>query len=251
MSPSDDLNFSSGPHLIQYVITSKSDFLKAHITYTLLLKLNYLLSLTMSGKAKAKMVPMDPSKLGFGQIPSFERKQADGTDSWKGQEDGEKDPGALAIRTADAYATMIKSYVADEAPSAISGLNAWNPRTKTWTTYLASVVKKSYIPPGTRRPANGPLSRMHATLNAVVGANVHRTGFSCAEMNAVNNMLWDVDQTGRDATLQIKGLIVTKGTPDKDDKGPGGGKATMVPCSSTGPGVLGCGDVLQRLGVTF
>ena len=190
--------------------------------------------------------------LGFGQVLNLNRNQINNTDSWSSIEDGGS-PDSLKGRTKDAYNQMMLSYrdAQDDTytPSALTGFYAYNPRTQTSKTYLASVVKNTYVN-GAERPANGPLSRMHPTLDEAVGrGNAHRTGFACAEMHALNIMLWDTNPAG-ERGVKVEGFMVTHGTPDKEDKGAKGGKMTMVPCLSTAAG-MGCGEVLGKVGVEF
>jgi hypothetical protein len=193
--------------------------------------------------------------IGFGQVSGFAQSPPGNPVFWAKQENGELDLINLKARTADAFTAMINSYAPDDpsVPSAISGLNALDPTTRTFKTYLASSIKYALMNAATRRPTTGPLARMHPSLHVAVGAeNAHRTNFSCAEMHAVNNMLWDTNPAGDNAALRIQGTIVTKGTPDALDRGSGGGKATMLPCLSEGAAdILGCKAVLTNLGVNF
>ncbi|KAE9382169.1 hypothetical protein N431DRAFT_425623 [Stipitochalara longipes BDJ] len=206
----------------------------------------------MSGR---KYIPLTPAQqgqmVGFGQVPSLNRTQTINTDSWAAQEDGQLTTAQLKTRTTDAWTTMSTSYAAGDrsVPSSMAGLNARDPRTNTYRTYLASGVRGTQVN-AAQRPTNGPLFPMHATLDAAVGPGKgHRLDFSCSEMHAVNRMLWDTNP-GNNAGVIIEGVMVVKGTPDRVDRGSAGGKATMVPCSSTGPNVLGCMDVLKNLGIT-
>jgi hypothetical protein len=193
--------------------------------------------------------------IGFGQVTGFAQSPPGNPVFWATQENGKRDLSELTARTADAFTAMINSYAPGNpsVSSAISGLHALDPTSGTFKIYLASSIKYA-LPPNaaTRRPTTGPLPRMHPSLHVAVGAeNTHRTNFSCAEMHAVNNMLWDTNPAGDNAALQIQGMIVTNGTSNALDRGSGGGKATMLPCLSERADMLGCKAVLTDLGVDF
>jgi hypothetical protein len=140
------------------------------------------------------------------------------------------DGDRMRNRTNDAYNAMTESYQnsfpldADctEMPAAMAALNV----PSLGTTYFASSVCKG-----------PPQPNVHPTL---FKCGPHRTGFKCAEMQAVNDVLM------ANGVLPPGWTVKVVGTPDSDDKGVQGGKTVMLPCRGVG-GKKGCKEVLEAL----
>ncbi len=148
-----------------------------------------------------------------------------------------------ASRVSDAYFTMREIYSeatpADPEcagmPAAMAVINIPSME----TAFLASVVR------GQHAGVTGPTRNLHNLLRSVVGGGKHRTDFACAEMHALNNLLW-----ASQGVVPEGAAARIFGTPDGEDTGKNGAKKFMAPCQTSAGGV-GCATVLTALGVDF
>ena len=154
-------------------------------------------------------------------------------------------PEGAATRVSDAYFSLREIYSAANPtdpecggmPPAMAIINV----PAEGFAFIASVVR------GQRAGVTGPMKNLHPRLKQAAAGKNHRTGFACAEMHALNGLLFALEEEHH----VLKGAEARIfGTPDGEDAGRDGGKKYMPPCQDAASGV-GCHTVLTALGVQF